>query len=102
MFFRSFLPPEYREPYRICVVRAEDQERAELYRAHFQRRLPTVRVPLRDRDEDVKLELQPLIDAAYVNGRYGEELTYAEPPHPELSGPDAEWADQRLHEKGLR
>jgi hypothetical protein len=48
------------------------------------------------------LQLQTLIDAAYVNGRYGDDIDCLQDPDPELTGPDAEWADRILREQGLR
>jgi hypothetical protein len=36
-----------------------------------------------------------------VNGGY-EDIDYRQEPRPPLSGPDAEWADQVLRERGLR
>jgi hypothetical protein len=52
--------------------------------------------------EIVLLNLQTLIDAAYVNGRYADDLDYSKPPRPQLTGPDAEWAERVLREQGLR
>ncbi len=99
---RGILPNAYREPYRICVVRAERSSMAEVYRVALRQPLPTIRIPLRSEDPDVPLQLQTLIDAAYVNGRYGDDVDYREDPDPELTGPDAEWADRVLREQGLR
>ena len=48
------------------------------------------------------MNLQMLIDAAYVNGRYADDIDYAQPPRPTLTGPDAEWAKRVLGEQGLR
>ena len=57
---------------------------------------------MRSEDVDVPLQLQALIDMAYVNGRYYDDVDYMEDPHPPLPCADAEWADQRLRENGLR
>ena len=43
-----------------------------------------------------------LSDAAYVNGRYADDIDYTENPRPALTDPDAEWADGVLREQGLR
>ncbi len=95
------VPAEYRKPYRICVVRAEHQDLAEMYRVPLRNPLPMIRIPLRRDDADVRLNLQSLIDAAYVNGRYGDDIDYAQPPRPKLTGSDAEWAEGVLRTKGL-
>lgn len=96
------VPQEYRKPYRISVVRADRPCLAELYRVSLRESLPTIRIPLRREDADVPLNLQTLIDAAYANGRYADDLDYAKPPRPKLTGPDAEWAERVLGERGLR
>lgn len=97
---KSVVPRTYRESYRICVVRADQQHLAEVYKVSLREPLPTIRIPLRTKDDDVLLQLQPLIDTTYVNGGY-EDIDYTQQPHPPLKGPDAEWADQRLREHGL-
>jgi hypothetical protein len=99
---KSSVPKECREPYRICVVRGDRQSVAEVYCASLQQPLPTIRIPLRTGDEDVSLQLQTLIDTAYMNGRYHEDVDYRKDPEPPLSAPDAEWADGLLREKTLR
>ncbi len=99
---KSSVPQECREPYRICIVRGDRQSVAEVYAVFLQQPLPTIRIPLRTDDEDVSLQLQTLIDTAYMNGRYHEDVDYRKDPEPPLSGPDAEWADALLREKGLR
>jgi hypothetical protein len=98
---RRLVPKSRRGPYRISVVRADRQHQAEVYRVSLRSPLPTVRIPLRKEDPDVLLDLQPLIDTTYVNGGY-EDIDYRQEPRPPLSGPDAEWADQVLRERGLR
>lgn len=99
---RNHLPRVYREPYRINVVRADQAGDAEVYRVSLRHPLPTIRIPLRSGDDDVPLELQPLIDAAYENGRYADDIDYAQELHPALSADDAAWADQLLRKQGVR
>ena len=57
-------------PYRVCVLRAEDEKPAEMYATDLRQPLPTIRVPLRPDDEDVLLNLQRLLDAAWQDGGY--------------------------------
>ena len=64
-------------------------------------RLPAVRIPLRQSDDDVPLELQPLIERAYDYGAY-DDIDYHRDPEPPLGPEDAAWADQLLRSKGLR
>ena len=51
---------------------------------------------MRPTDRDVLLDLQPLIDQIYENGRYSEDIDYSELLRPPLSAAEAEWAAQLL------
>lgn len=98
----SVAPKNCRRPYRIHVVRASRPDQSELYPTSLREPLPTIRVPLRASDADVPLQLQALIDTAYLNGRYSEDIDYRANPDPPLEGADAEWVEQLLRERGLR
>ena len=95
------IPKAYRTPYRVCVRRGWEPENAELYRVPLRERLPAIRVPLRKSDEDVPLDVQPLIDQCYRNAAY-DDIDYSRDPQPPLDAEDAEWAAGLLREKGLR
>jgi hypothetical protein len=95
------IPIAYRTPYRICVRRAVDLQRIELYRAPLRERLPNIPIPLRPSDEDIILQLQPLIDECYRDGKY-ERLNYTQAPRPALSIDDTAWAEEQLQIAGLR
>ena len=60
-----------------------------------------IRVPLRETDPDVPLNLQALIERCYHNGRY-DDINYRADPNPPLSSEDAAWASDLLSGKGLR
>jgi hypothetical protein len=104
---RVLAVPEYRvpefarAPYRVCVWRAARPLAAEWYPISIRQRLPVVKVPLRPTDADVPLDLQPLLDQAYVNGSY-DDTDYDADPVPPLSADDAAWADGVLRARGLR
>jgi hypothetical protein len=95
------IPPSYRTTYQICVIRGWAPQKVEVYRAPLQRRLPKIRVPLRESDADVLLDLQQLVDQCYRNGRY-DDLDYRAQPAPPLEAGDAAWADELLRSKQLR
>lgn len=97
----KYVPKAYRKPYRICVRRASRPHLAEMYRVSLYQPLPTIRIPLRREDADVPLNLQTLIDTAYVNGRYADDIDYSKPPRPKLAEADAQWARLLLEQKGL-
>lgn len=95
------LPISHRTPYRVNVWRAARPHATAVYRIPLRERLPAISIPLRPTDSDVTLDLQPLIDAAYVNGTY-EDTDYSVPPIPPLDPDDAAWAFALLRERKLR
>ncbi len=97
----NLLPESLRTPYRICVWRQWRPMVLEFYHAPLRERLPAIRVPLRESDHDVVLDIQALIDGSYLHGRY-ERTNYNPDPDPPWKGDYAEWADAILREKGLR
>lgn len=94
------IPESHRTAYQIWVRRGWLKS-VELYRAPLTEPLPTIAVPLREQDRDVALQLQPLIDQCYQNGRYGD-LNYREPVLPPLDANEAAWADELLRSKEKR
>jgi hypothetical protein len=103
-----YLEQHWRDVHSSLIIYARDQRRAwkpleaEIYPLPLEQRLPSIRIPLRETDDDVRLDLQPLIDQAYANGRYGHSLDYTRPPAPPLEGSDAAWADHLLRQAGRR
>src|SRR5262249_11857877 len=59
------IPRAHRTPYRVVVRRGWTPSKAELYPAPLRERLPAIRVPLRQTDEDAPLDLQALIERGY-------------------------------------
>jgi hypothetical protein len=87
--------------YYICISRAWRPQLREVYHCPLRERLPAFRLPLRETDADVVLDLQPLIDRCYETGRY-----YLNPhdvdPSPPFSGEEAVWVKERLQAACLR
>jgi hypothetical protein len=96
------LPPDHRTPYLIWVQRGWRASKVEVYRIPLRERLPVIRIPLRETDEDIPLNLQPLIDQCYENGDYEADLDYQRDPDPPLDRADARWADALLRKTGYR
>jgi hypothetical protein len=90
-----------RTRYQAIVRRGWQWNQAEVYPLPLHKRLPAIPIPLRQTDHDARLNLQKLIDQAYVNGRY-DSIDYQENVDPPLEGHDAEWADTLLREAGKR
>lgn len=85
-----------RTTYQAWVSRAGELEKGWAYRLPLTQRLPALPIPLRPTDRDVLLDLQPLIDQIYEDGRYAEDIDYSEPLRPSLSPEEAEWAAKLL------
>ena len=88
---QEIYPDRLKGPYRVCVVRAESSEEAELYSAGFAAPLPTIRIHRRATDKDVLLPLQSLVNKAHENGRYGNDLDYSTMPDPPLKADEQAW-----------
>ena len=90
------IPLPYRTTYQACVYRARgDHPQFEVYPIPLQRPVPPIKLPLRARDKDASIDLQPLLDRAYEYGAY-DDTDYTVPPTPRLTGPDAAWAAELL------
>jgi hypothetical protein len=85
----------------VCVTRGWKRNYWELYRIALREPLPTIRVPLRETDPDVPLNLQTLMERCYTNGRY-DDLDYRHDPDPPLESHDAAWASELLNAAGRR
>lgn len=97
----SSVPDELRDPYRICVLRHGVIDQVEMYPASFAFPLPNIRIPLRPEDDDIGLSLQPLIDQAYVKGRYGL-IDYEVAPLPRLTDHQQSWLRSYLDDRSAR
>ena len=84
-------------PYKVCVHRGWKigAYEAEYYPIPLNARLPRIRVPLRQTDADVGLDLQLLLNTAYARGRY-EQTNYSRLLDPPLSPDDAAWAAEQI------
>jgi Protein of unknown function (DUF4058) len=97
----SSIPVELRTTYQVCVRRGWEAGMYEIYPVPLRDRLAVIRIPLRQTDEDARLDLQALIIQAYQNGRY-HKFDYRAAADPPLEGLDGLWADQLLHQVGKR
>ncbi len=101
----SILPPLWRldrpPTYIGCVRRAKDPERWAVYLMPLDAPLKPMRIPLRAKDEDAILNLQPLVEQAYHRGRYGN-LDYNRPLDPPLDEEEAAISERMLQAAGKR
>lgn len=91
-------PIEAVTPYRV-TIRVGGRRSAYLYPISLREPLPEISIPLRPGDKELKLALQPLLDQAYENGRYGRTFDYGHPPDPPLEEDDAAWAEALIRKK---
>lgn len=96
---RAELPPHR---YLISVRRGPERHRFELYPLSLTQRLPRMRIPLKEPDPDVVLDLQAVLNRCYDNGGYADLIDYRRPPSAPLSAEEAAWVDGLLRGKGLR
>jgi len=96
------IPASRRTPYMVCVRRAWTRDTAEIYPIHLAQKLPTIKIPLRQGDTDVPLDLQGLIEESYRKGGYDGTINHRFEPDPPLTRDEAEWVDELLRSKGLR
>lgn len=95
------IPASHRTAYHACVHRGWRGGEAEFYRLPLQRRLPRLKIPLRQTDPDAQLDLQALIDQAYRMGRY-DDIDYARALEPPLGAEDDAWTNELLKGIGKR
>ncbi len=96
------LPTDTPWDYLVCLQRASEWERFEVWPVPVNRRLPRIRVPLADGDPDIQVDLQAAFTRAYEEGAFDRDLDYRRDPVPPLTPADAAWADALLRERGLR
>lgn len=87
--------------YHICVSRACKPFTREVYSCPFREPMPIFRIPLRETDDDLVLNLQPLIDRCYTAGRYYLSR-FDDALDPPFEGEEAQWIEARLQAAGLR
>jgi hypothetical protein len=83
--------------YLVSINRARgSRSRYEYYARTVRQRLPAIRLPLAEGDDDVKLDLQAVLTRTYELGGYRIRLRYDRPCVPPLSPEDQAWADELI------
>ena len=88
------IPEEAITPYRVTVMQPGVRGPYH-YPISMRSKLPTIKVPLRAQDVPAKLNLQELIEKAYVMGRY-DRIDYTKRCSPPLTEQEQEWVNQVL------
>lgn len=97
------VPPSH-QPYEYLVHISQYRQRPQalLWPIRLSQRLPVIPIPLRPDDEEVSLDLQAVLNAAYDRAWYGARIDYRQEPDPPLEGEWAAWADRWLRKRGMR
>jgi hypothetical protein len=88
--------------YLVCVHHVDPPRRYWVWPILLRDRLPAIRIPLAGGDDDLPVDLQPILDRRYDSGRYALKLDYHTAPTPPLAEEDDKWAAALLTEHGLR
>jgi hypothetical protein len=88
--------------YTVHVSRKGGRPKGFVWPIRLQQRLPEIPIPLRGKDPDAELDLQPLLTAVYERGAYDLKLDYTSDPVPPLPADLAKWSNKLLKQKKLR
>jgi hypothetical protein len=94
MIGRYAVPKRGLSTYRVTVTQPE-MPGPYHYPIPLGRRLPTIKVPLRQQDAPARLNLQELIEKAYLMGRYNR-LDYSRPCEPPFTESEQAWVNEVL------
>ena len=83
-------------PYYVMLCRKPSAPTCRVWRASYREPLPSVRIPLAQRDPDLVIPLQPLVDEIYARSRYWLDLDYSRPVGLGITSGDAEWMRERI------
>jgi hypothetical protein len=89
-------------PYRVATRVYRDPVAVYLHPILLKDPLPSTQVPLRDKDPEIRLDLQAHLEHAYTSGRYDRRIDYRKPCDPPLDPGDAAYADQLLRAAAKR
>ncbi len=92
-------PRAHRAPYKIGIRRVTKPTIAAGIGIQLNERLPNIAIPLRPQDRDVVLELQPIIDDCYRDGRY-HTIDYQRPLNPPFTDDELKWFESIVKARG--
>jgi Protein of unknown function (DUF4058) len=80
--------------YYALVARAERRPNCDVYAWSIRQPLPTIPIPLKALDSDVRLNLVDSFTLAYQRGRYARTIDYSRPLDLPLEPKDRAWAQE--------
>ncbi|HEX5272354.1 MAG TPA: DUF4058 family protein [Gemmataceae bacterium] len=90
------IDPWPKSPYYILYCRKRRAPNCTVLPAGYRQPLPEVPVPLADPDPDIRLTLQPMVEAVYQRSRYALRINYTRPLTPSLGAEDAAWLAEQM------
>ena len=81
--------------YCVFVSRSQERPRVGIWPIGLREPLPTIPIPLLEKDADAQIDLQATLDRVYDAAGY-EDYMYESEPVPPLEGSDAEWAKELI------
>ncbi len=88
--------------YRILVSRSNLRPEADLYAFNVTDKIPSFPLPLKPEDQEMIIDLQPLLNQVYEHAAYDLVIDYHQEPRPALTENHQNWLEQLLTEKGLK
>ena len=85
--------------YRVHVSKAHERPKGWVWPIRLVTPLPVIRIPLKQGEADVKLDLQKLLDTTYERAGYDLIVNYAQPLALPLSEAGQKWIEQILASK---
>ncbi|MFO0965869.1 MAG: DUF4058 family protein [Gemmataceae bacterium] len=86
--------------YFYLLSRAEERPNCKVYSWTLRDTLPTLPVPLRDPDKDVRINLAEVFTTTYEHGRYARRLDYAKPCPAPVRGELRAWVEEKARGTG--
>lgn len=87
---REPLPPS---DFQALVSRGDRRPKTDVYAWTLRQPLPTIRIPLRAPDPDIRSDLGSVFTTAYERGRYARVVKYADPLTVPLPPDELAWAE---------
>lgn len=91
----SYWPTRHEAPYKVCIRRVDRPSIAAGIGIQWDERLPNIPIPLRPGERNAVLELQPILDDCYRDGRY-HTINYREAIQPPLIPEQVSWLETQL------
>jgi hypothetical protein len=90
---RDPLPPA---DYYVLISRSDQRPNCQVYAWTLRQPLPTIPIPLKAPDPDLRLDLGAIFHTTYEKGRYARSLNYSAPPSVHLAAEARDWVMEQV------